>query len=150
MNTRDNQRGGIVVFAVVGVLLAGLLVGALYLGKHQADIAKENAPAPVAIDTEKEATKAGKGTADTKKNQAENKPAASPAKPSSPSQTPATSSTQTSTPSTAAVANTGPSNVASTGPEDTFLGIVVVTAMSFAGLAFIQSNTRLRRSALNR
>jgi len=150
MNTRDNQRGGIVVFAVVGVLLVGLLAGALYLGKHQADIAKENTPAPVAIDTEKEATEAGKGATDTKKDQAENKPAPSPAKPSAPSQAPATSSTQTSTPSPATVPNSGPSQVASTGPVDTLLSVGVVTAVSFVGLAFVQSNARLRRSALNR
>lgn len=153
MNTRDNQRGGIVVFAVVGVLLAGLLAGALYVGKQQTGIAKKDTPAPIAIDTEKEATEAAKGTEKTPKQEAESNPAQNPVKPAPQAQAPAkpapTGAASTG-PSVTSVANSGPSVVASTGPADMAFGIVIVTAISFAALAFIQSGLRLRRSALSR
>lgn len=153
MNTRDNQRGGIVVFAVVGVLLVGLLAGALYVSKQQAETAKDGASAPIAIDTEKEATESGKGTEGTPKGAEQDKPASTPGttqQPRSSAPTTPGSSAQTG-PRVSSVATSGPSEpLPSTGPADTFLGIGVVMAISFVGLAFIQSNSRLRRSALNR
>lgn len=152
MNTRDNQRGGIVVFAVVGVLLAGLLAGALYVGRQQSEVAK--APTPIAIDTEKEATETGKGVESAPKGEEQDKPASTPGttqqpRPSAPATTPG-SSAQTG-PRVSSVATTGPSEpLPSTGPADTLLGMGVIMAVSFVGLAFVQSNHRLRRSALNR
>jgi len=152
MKTRDNQRGGIVVFAVIGVLLVGLLAGALYVGKQQAELAKKGAPAPIAVDTEKEATEAAKGTEETPKEEAGTKPTPAPAKPSPQTQAPATPANPApAAPRVATVPNSGPSEpLPSTGPADVFLSIGVIMAISFIGLAFIQSNLRLRRSALSR
>lgn len=147
MNTRDNQRGGIVIFAIIGVLLVSLLAGSLYVGKHQAELAKKDTPSPIAIDTEKAATEAAKGAAETPKSGAENKPTPSPTKPSPQTQTP----TAPTTPRVAVVPNSGPSEpLPSTGPADTFLGICAIMIVSFISLAFIQSSLRLRRSALSR
>jgi hypothetical protein len=152
MNTRDNQRGGIVLFAVIGVLLASLLAGALYFGKQQSEVAKNNTPTPIAIDTEKEATESANGATNASKPEAaENKPA-TPAKPSPSTQTPASPATpKPAAPRVATVPNSGPSEpLPSTGPAETALGILIVMAISFIVLAFIQSSRRLRRSALSR
>jgi flagellum-specific peptidoglycan hydrolase FlgJ len=155
MSRRNNERGGIVVFAVVGVLLVGFLAGALYLGKQGGETAKQNKPAPIAIDTEKEATKDAESSTRTPKEEAESKPATpapAPEKPEPQQQTPApaTPSTSTAPSRVATVPNSGPSQVAATGPSDSLLSAAVVVAVSFVSLVFIQSTTRLRRSALNR
>lgn len=42
----NKQTGGIVSFVVVGVVLAGLLAGALYLSKQQGREARTDTPAP--------------------------------------------------------------------------------------------------------
>lgn len=150
MDSRDNQHGGIVVFAVIGVLLVGLLAGALYMGRQQARIAEENTPAPIAIDTEKDATDATgeeKPAAAPAKDESETKPAPAPTpKP----QTPVTTPTPAA-PRVATVPTSGPSEaLPSTGPSDTLLSVGIIVAISFVGFAFVQSNARLRRSALNR
>lgn len=156
MNRRDNQRGGIVVFAVVGVLLVGLLAGVLYVSKQRSEVAKQNAPKPIAIDTEKEAT-----TTNKDKQQSETKPSQSqqntPATPpqSSSGNTSSTSTTRANTPnSTAAPANvaqSGPSAmVPATGPSDVAIPAIVTSVVTFVAVVFYRSSLQLRRSALGR
>ena len=48
-----------------------------------------------------------------------------------------------STPTTPSVASTGPSAVASTGPEDAIPYLIAVAALSYAGFAFIRSKKQL-------
>lgn len=151
MNIQDKERGGIVVFAIVGVLLAGLLIGGLYLSKNQARIARDNESPTVAIDTAKEAEEAEEKSPATTKDETKNTPAPAP---STPAPKPDTS-TKPATPAAPSVPSTrlptsGPSSaVPATGPADTFLGIVVVTTITFVSFVFFQSNSRLRRSALD-
>ena len=157
MNRRDNQRGGVVVFAVVGILLVGLLAGALYVGKQRSEVAKQNAPKPIAIDTEMEATSAAKTKqSDTKASPPQQ--ATKDSKPASTPSTPSTSSTSTTrntapsaTPAPASVARSGPSAVVpATGPSDVALIVVVASVVTFVSAVFYRSNLQLRRSALSR
>ena len=155
MNSRVNQRGGIVVFAVVGVLLVGLLAGALYVGKQRSEVAKQNAPKPIAIDTEKEATTSkNKPQSEAKPSQAQQNTPATPAQSSS-GNTSSTATTRTSTPKStpapASVAQSGPSAVVpATGPSDIAVSVVVMSVVTFVAAVFYRSGLQLRRSALSR
>lgn len=145
MNTRDNQRGGIVAFAIIGILLAGLLAGGLYISKQQARIAQENTPPPIAIDTEKEANETEDTLGGPKKDESET----STPPPATTTPKPATGSTP-STPRVS-VPVSGPSEpLPSTGPSDIFLSAFAAMAITFVSLLFVRSSARLRHSALSR
>lgn len=148
MNTRDNQHGGIVIFAIIGILLVSLLAGALYVGRHQARLAEQDKPAPVAIDTEKDTAKTSNEEAATPPKE-ESKPAPAPSTPAANPQTPST--TPAPTTPRATVPTSGPSeSLPAAGPSDVFAGIGVITTIAFVGFAFLQSSARLRRAALGR
>ncbi len=153
MRTQNTERGGIVVFAVVGILLVGLLAGGLYLGKRDARMARDTTPI-VAIDTEKQATEKELAV----KKQEEKKDTAAPTVTATPRTTPTAKPTtptpSSSTPAPATPVTPAPASRATTlpsaGPSDTMFGIVMAVSLTFAGLAFVQSASRLRRSALSR
>lgn len=144
---QSRQSGGIVTFAIVAVVLAGLLAGGLYMSKQQGRVATnggptQSQPAPNDQTARPETAKQNNGA-----------PAA-PAKPSEPEQSkpapstqpPQTSSTSTSQP----VASTGPTEVPSTGPTETALVSGVFGVLAFAGYRLAVSRRGLRRSALSR
>lgn len=148
----SNQRGGIVSFIVVGVVLVGLLAGGLYVSKHQARVARDtdtSGPQIATKDTtgnKKADPKVGTvvpGSADTKQGSVPQTTAPTQVQGSKP-QTP-------TTPSTEHVANTGPSEpLPSTGPGETGLVTVVLSILAFTGYRFVQTRRDMRRAALRR
>ena len=150
-----NQRGGIVSFIIVGVVLAGLLGGALFFSKQQGRQARDATPAPQIAknsDNSSDSTKKDDKPAETapkidttKSDQPATTAVPTTPKPATPT-APATSST-----STDRVANTGPSaELPSTGPAETTAVVIALGALTFAGYKFMTARRSLRASALRK
>ena len=144
-----NQRGGIVSFGIVTLVLLGLLAGGLYVSKHQARVARDSDTTTPQVSTPQK-------DADTKKEAtpAKTKPVATPAKKPA-TQTPATA--PAATPATAPtasvprVASTGPSSpLPATGPADTALITFSLSILGFTGYQLYRSHRSLQRAALRK
>ena len=145
MHSNRDERGGIVSFVVVGVLLAGLLVGGIYLVKRQGEAARADSAAQETAQIKENAEKAAKEAEETAKSEAEKD---STVANSGATGQPKGGDGSTTGTGSSRVATTGPSDVPSTGPEDT-LAIVVVMAAGVAGFwYYTESRRTLVRSAL--
>jgi len=149
-NQSDSQRGGILAFLLVGVLLTVLLAGGIYASKNQG---RNAATQPVSTNTQPDTSKkdAGTTTKDQSKTPAEDmakKPDQATPKPATPT-TPAPSTPKpTTSPQPSGIANTGPSEIASTGPTDTLLSIVALALTAGGASAYRRSVQRMRLAAL--
>lgn len=147
-----NQRGGIVSFGIVTLVLLGLLAGGLYMSKNQARVARDTDTTTPQVsapqkdtDNDKEATPTETKPAETPaKKPAAQAPAAAPAP------TPAASPSAT-TASTSRVASTGPSApLPATGPADTALVTFGLSILGFTGYGLYRSRRSLQRAALRK
>ena len=149
----NNQRGGIVSFVVVGVVLAGLLAGALYLSKQQGREARTDTPAPQIAERNTDTQKApAEKPAEKKENPQTNNETSNGGQSNGSSNDRSTSQTGDQTPgSTDRVANTGPSSdIPSTGPVETVATVIALTGMTFALYRHGSSRRDLRHSALRK
>lgn len=157
-----NQRGGIVVFGIVTLVLVGLLAGGLYVSKQQARTARETdtttpqVSAPAATkktseETKKDATPTtpDSQTATTTPQPASTTPASTATTPAATSTTPATPTTTTE--STTRVASAGPSApLPATGPKDVALITVGLGVLGFTIYSLYRSRRDLQRAALRK
>lgn len=150
----NKQAGGIVSFVVIGLVLAGLLGGGLYLSKQQARQARDTDTTTPQVtaetDTESGATDKGNDAPAT------NGPQAAP-KPAEPTpQTPQSRNTPATRPAPAAggtnrVATTGPSDtIPATGPTETAALVLSLVVLTFASYRFVDARRGFLRSALRR
>jgi cytoskeletal protein RodZ len=126
----NKQRGGVAVFVIVALVMAGLLLGGLYLSKHTARIAHDT-----------NTTKPQVATKD------ENKSKTTPA----PEKTsPTTKAPVTSAPEQQTKVPTTPAPIAATGPTDTLATIVALSALAYASYWLAQSRRHLRYATQRR
>lgn len=151
MKNSRHEQGGVVAFAVVGVLLAALLVGGIYFAKKQGEIAKSEAASRESQQIQDNAEKAAESEAksngnDNSTNQSNPSSASTGSSDSTSGAKGNDSSTGTATPSQTATRT--PGDVPSTGPEDT-LAIVTVMAVGAAGIwYYVASKRSVVQSAL--
>lgn len=135
MSMRSNQRGSVVGFVIVGVVLASAVAGGVYF-VNQRD---KQAPAQPATSVQ-QPTPAPQSSNEKNSN--------SSTKESTGSQSTGTSNrTQGSTPTTG-VDRGDSSHLPSTGPADQALQLIAFGALAGAGTAFIRSQRR-KSSALS-
>ena len=126
----NRQHGGIMVFALVAVVLVGLMLGGLYLSKQQARVARGATPSggTITFDDQPYQSAAGNTKEESSTNQ----------------QQPAASSSNTGP-----VAVTGPSEtIPASGPTETFIVLVAMTITVFALMHFLRSQRVLLQTAL--
>lgn len=154
----SNQRGGIVSFGIVAVVLVGLLAGGLFLSKNQARVARDTDTTTPQVATPKTSDKstkdATKSDNESPASTAEPKPATPAAEPA-PTVAPAAQPVLTPTPATPAattqVASTGPSaELPATGPADAAIVTLALSALAFTGYRLRESRRGVQRAALRR
>ena len=145
----QKQRGGILAFVLVGVVLAVLLGGGIYLSKNhgrQAALAPTADTPPATTSEQKEPDTNQPDTSSASQN---NTSDAQNQQQSQPQQNTQNSNNQRSTqPAPNSVASTGPSTIASTGPTDGVVAIVALTALTAGVSTYRRSLTRMRSAAL--
>ena len=152
-DAKQRQSGGIVVFIVVGLVLASLLGGAIYFSKQQGRVASrtdtvatndqktddtstENPQNDTAKDDDKNESTSGSGN--TNPTPAPSQPAPQPQ-----SSTPAPGSGSGSS-----VPTTGPSHIASTGPEDAIMPGIALALLAAGLISYRRSLVAVRDQAL--
>ena len=152
MNSGNEGRMSVLQFAIVGVVLAILLLGGVYFGTRQLhNAAQKSAPnnASKRASEEKKTEEQQKKEQDKKDQEAANKKAAEEKKQAEAKaaedkkkqeQAAADAAQQQAQQNTT---HPTPSAVASTGPEDTLFAVIGVAALSYAGYVFMQSRKKL-------
>jgi hypothetical protein len=150
----NKQRGGIVSFVVVGVVLAGLLAGGLYLSKQQGREARTDVPAPQVAERDTDREEPASPTVRDETRPAETSEGAqnsgrdtAPAT-SQPSGTGTTRTDQRTDQRTDHVANTGPSDIPATGPAETMVTVIALVGLTFAAHRHFGSRRSRRAAAL--
>lgn len=143
------QSGNVIAFIIVGIALAALLAGGIYASKQQGRVASR--ADTVAVNTEdsskneseaQEKSEAPKDESSQSQNtqQSQNPAPAAPANNNSNSGSGSASQPQ--------VPHTGPSSIASTGPEDGILPAVTFGLLTIGVISYVRSQRSLRSSAL--
>lgn len=141
MNQRLNERGGILSFAIVGAVLALLLLGGILLAKQQARWARN-------VDNPETAITENEKPSQNQPQQTENGTGTNPGSNTQAPTTGRTGEPSTNSNTTGQLPVSGPSEIPSAGPEDV-LGLTITLAMISAGLyARQKSQKTLRTSAL--
>lgn len=143
-NGTRRQAGGILVFILVGIALAALLGGGIYLSKQQGRVASQTDI--VATDT----AKTDDTTSDAAPNGA-NKDDEVKVTPQPQTANP-TPTTPAPTPdrNVAGVPATGPSNIAATGPSDVIVPMLAVSLLAGGAISYHRSTLAVRTQALKR
>lgn len=146
----NNQRGGIVSFVVVGVVLAGLLVGGLYLSKQQGREARTDVPAPQVAERGTDREEPASPTVRDETRPAEsNEGAGSSGRDTAPATNqPSGTGTARTDQRTDRVANTGPSDIPATGPAETMVTVIALIGLTFAAHRHFGSRRSRRAAAL--
>lgn len=139
-SSKGRQVGKIGIFIVVGLILAGLLGGGIYFSKQQGKLANNTNHIQVANETPQSSQNQSTSQNDTGSSTAG----------MANHQPPATDQTQVNTGETEQVPHTGPSAIATTGPEDTVFLMIAVALLSASCVAYVRSNRLLKMSALNK
>lgn len=138
----NKEQGGIVGFAVVALVLAGLLLGGLFLSKHEARIAHDtNTSQPQVTVNKPVESPSASDTSDTPEKSSPQQPATTPktANPQSPSAAP--------TPAKPVPAQGQNSPVPATGPTETLAGMLMFGGLTYATVRYLQSRSLLRASS---
>jgi len=142
---QSNQFGGVAVFIVVGVVLAALLGGGIYLSKQQGRSARlAGAPTngqqtPETENQPQEGSPSPEQTQPPVPNPSEQNP------PQNQPQNPPSGGTQNPSP---ALPGTGPTHIAETGPSDMLVPLAGLSLGAAGVVSYRRSRARLVRSAL--
>ncbi len=141
MNVRSNRQGGsIISFAVIGVVLVGLLALGLYTVKMKVDQSRSDSLA-TRDETPKEQPTVLPGD-DTGEKHKDTVPAANTddtkKEDNGGSSTPGGSQSQSSD-----AANSGTQALPQTGPADTLMRLIAVGALTFAGVTYARSRSQI-------
>lgn len=148
-DAKQRQSGGVIVFIVVGLVLAALLGGAIYFSKQQGRVASRT-DTVATNDTKTDDTSTETPQNDTTKDDDKNEstsgtgnttPAPAPATPQP--TTPAAGSISGS-----AVPTTGPSNIATTGPSDAIVPALGLALLAAGAISYRRSRLTLHAAAL--
>ena len=144
-NATRRQAGGIIVFLLIGLVLAALLGGGIYFSKQQGRVASRTDT--VATDTTLDAAESGtnkESNADTPSQSSPNtsQPETSTPAPTAPAPTSATGSQ--------AVPSTGPSDIAATGPSDVIVPMLALSLLAGGLISYYRSAIAVRTQALKR
>ena len=146
---KNKQAGGIVSFVLVGLVLAGLLAGGLYLSKQQARQVRDTDTSTPQVTVNEEEKSAEEGATDSPADSPEAATSEEQAAPEAQNQSGSTTPVPNST---NRVATTGPSDamIPATGPAELIAVLAGLTALTFASYRFVDARRGLRRSALRR
>lgn len=147
-NASDRQFGGVIVFIIVGLVLAGLLGGAIYASKQQGRIASQTGT--VATNDQKTGNTSTEAPQNDTANNTTNEDKGSSTTTDSPSSQ-STSGSQTTTPGGGAgepVPATGPTHIASTGPEDAIVPGLGLAMLAAGFVSYHRSHRAIRTRAL--
>lgn len=142
------QGGSLAGFAIIGVVLALVLIGGLYgLNRYNAEQAQQAAEEG---DSTEVATDSDKSTSGSESKPSEDSPkkessSTSGSNSSSSDEKQSDSSDSSSKEMAAAGSNATATELPATGPVDTFASILGIVALSFATAAYIQSRTQNNR-----
>lgn len=159
--SQSSERGNILPYVIIGIVLLGLLAGSLYLARYQARQARDNdTTTPVTLNpttsedgsrdkSDSQPQPATDESSDRSANQEDRVPAdPEPTRDSSSDST----ATDTSTDSAARtgedddrVPSTGPDNIAATGPAETMAAVVGVGVVAGASVMYLRSARHVRR-----
>ena len=153
-DAKQRQSGGIVVFIVVGLVLASLLGGAIYLSKQQGRVAsRSDTVATNDQKTDDASTETPQN--DTSKDDDKNESASGSGNSSpAPAPTPAPAPSQPTTPvtggngSSSTMPTTGPSHIATTGPEDAIIPGIALALLAAGLISYRRSLVAVRAQAL--
>lgn len=142
-DNRINERGSMITFVVVGLVLAALVVGGIYAVQNRNEKPSPSTPVVVTTTPQTVSPSASPSTAPSKKPQASSPSATVSPKPNpSPSRSPSPSSSQnpqSSRSPVAAVPHTGTAPLPQTGPsDDIFRGLMLATLVGIS-VAYVRS-----------
>lgn len=153
-DAKQRQSGGIIAFIVVGVVLAALLGGAIYASKQQGRVASKT-DTVATNDQKTDDTSTETPQNDTSKDDDKNEstsgsgnsnPAPAPAQPA-----PTTPQPTTPAPGSgpgSSVPTTGPSHIATTGPEDAVVPGLGLALLAAGIVSYRRSHVAVRVQAL--
>jgi len=134
MNVRTrNQGGSLVTFALVGVVLAIVLVGGLYGLQRYRDSLTE--PSEIASNSK---SNDDKNTSDNSNGDTDKSTEQSSSS-SNTSKSETDSSDKNTTSSSSSSSDSAANNLPATGPVNTLERLIAVSALTFAGVAFVRS-----------
>jgi len=148
------QTGNVIAFIIVGIALAGLLAGGIYISKQQGRVASRTDT--VSVDTSGESSKTGEEKTQEGATPPAQQPAQTPQQPAQttpqpqsapPVATTGPSGDASSTPQPQ-VPHTGPSSIASTGPADGVLPAITFGLLTIGLLSYLRSSRTYRSTAL--
>lgn len=131
-NGRTNQGGSVLVFAIIGVVLAAAIVGTVYFVRQQGEQVRSDTPLFEMPETTPEPTAPVEGGDDeaTPEENTEDTPTTVPGR----------SETDSSDDEIA----TDPSNLPETGPTETLITLLAVGMLAFVAYSYKQSRRALR------
>ncbi len=148
-NASDRQFGGVIVFIIVGLVLAGLLGGAIYASKQQGRIASQTGT--VATNDQKTDNTSTEAPQNDTANNTTNEDKGSSTTTDAPSSSSTSDSQTTTTPGRGAgepVPATGPTHIASTGPEDAIVPGLGLAMLAAGFVSYHRSHRAIRTRAL--
>lgn len=134
MHQRTNQGGSVVAFVIIGVVLASVVGGGVYLVNQRNKQTTTQQPSTSQPSTDNQESSTG-STQNQPSSQAQNNPGST-----SGAQNPPTTGV-TQTPQTATT-----SQLPATGPADTLVSLIAITSLTATATAYVRSKTRKRQS----
>lgn len=127
---RPKQRGGVVSFIIIGLVVIGLFVGAVYFVKQRSNtIASVESPATQQGET------SGEDEDSTATDQEENAPQPG-------AETDQTEGTPAPAEGQGGTASPNPAEISATGPADTLVNMLILGLLAGATTSFVQSRKR--------
>jgi cytoskeletal protein RodZ len=133
MHKRTNEGGSVVTFVIVGVVLAAVVAGGVYLVNQRGEDKRTNQPTP---------TSQNQPSGQTSNPTTTPSPTQSQPKPNTGSQAPKTGQSTTPTTGVNSSASTSDGHLPTTGPVDNGIRLIALSILIGTATAYIQSRVR--------